>query len=132
MRVLFITNTFPPAYTGGAEVMNYHTVRGLIRRGVTCELLFVNNRMPRTAEDWYDLNGIPVHRLDRYTRWRTAMSDVFDPRVYRIVRAELARFKPDVVHMQNASGTTLAPYLACRAGWRTAGKHAARSLAVMS
>ena len=115
MRVLFITNTFPPAYTGGAEVANYHTVRGLIRRGVTCELLFVNARMPRTVEGWYELDRIPVHRFDFFTRRRTAVGDVFDLRVYRAVRAELQRFKPDIVHMQNMSGATLAPYVACRA-----------------
>ena len=114
MRVLFVTNTFPPDYTGGAEVANYHTVRGLIRRGVTCELMFVNNRLPRTAEDWYELDGIPVHRVRFFTRRRTALGDVFDPRVYRAVHAELKRFKPDVVHMQNMSGATLAPYVACR------------------
>ncbi len=115
MRVLFVTNTFPPAYIGGAEVANYHTIRGLIRRGVTCELLFVNNRMPRTAEEWYELDGIPVHRVDLFTRRRTTVGDVFDPRAYRVMRAELKRFKPDIVHMQNMSGATLAPYVACRA-----------------
>ncbi len=115
MRVLFVANTFPPGYTGGAEVANYHTLRGLIRRGVTCELLFVNNRMPRTTEDWYELDDIPVYRVDFFTRRRTALNDVFDLRVYRAMRAELARFKPDVVHMQNMSGATLAPYVACRA-----------------
>lgn len=115
MRVLFVVNTFPPAYTGGAEVANYHTIRGLMRRGVTCEVLFVNNRMPHTAEEWYELDGIPVHRVDLFTRRRTALNDVFDPRTYRAMYAELKRFKPDVVHMQNMSGATLAPYVACRA-----------------
>jgi glycosyltransferase involved in cell wall biosynthesis len=115
MRVLFVTNTFPPAYTGGAEVANYHTVRGLIRRGITCEILFINNRMPRTAEDWYALDDIPVHRIDFFTRRRTTLNEVFDGRIYRALRAELKRFKPDVVHMQNMSGATLAPYVACRA-----------------
>ncbi len=115
MRILFVTNTFPPAYTGGAEVANYHTVRGLIRRGVQCGLLFVNNRMPRTAEEWYEVDGIPVHRRDYFTRRRTAIGDVFDLRVYRTVLTELKRFRPDVVHLQNVSGATLAPYAACRA-----------------
>ncbi|MFN8596717.1 MAG: glycosyltransferase [Anaerolineae bacterium] len=115
MRVLFITNVFLPAYTGGAEVSNYHTLRGLIRRGVTCEMLFVNNRMARTTEDWYELDGIPVHRFDFFTRRRTALGDVFDPRIYRTVQAELKRFRPDIVHVQNVSGATLAPYVACHA-----------------
>lgn len=114
MRVLFITNTFPPAYTGGAEVANYHTCRGLIRRGVDCSILFINSRIRRPANEWYELDGIPVHRVNFDTYWRTAWRDVFDWRVYRTVSRALRRLKPDLVHIHNVSGATLAPHLACR------------------
>lgn len=112
MRVLFITNTFPPSYTGGAEVANYHSCRGLMRRGVECSLLVLNNRV-LAVDEWYELGGIPVHRVTR-PRLRHALTDVFDPTLYGIVKAELARLKPDLVHIQNVSGATLAPYVACR------------------
>ena len=114
MRVLFLTNTFPPGYTGGAEVANYHICRGLIRRGVRCSILVVNNRMAEPSDEWYELDGIPVHRVDFHTKKRRPVTDVFDWRVYRAVRAELRRLKPDLIHVQNVSGATLAPYVACR------------------
>ena len=63
MRVLFVTNTFLPNYTGGAEVSLYHTCRGLMRDEVACSVLHVNNRRDKTKEDWYDVDGIPVHRV---------------------------------------------------------------------
>jgi len=115
MRVLFLINTFPPGYTGGAEVSAYHTCRDLIRAGVDCSVLVVNNRQSQTSDQWYDLDGIPVHRISFATEKRSAYSDVFDLRVYRAVRTKLSRLEPDLVHVHNVSGATLAPYVACRA-----------------
>ncbi|MFW6116118.1 MAG: glycosyltransferase [bacterium] len=114
MRALFLINTFPPGYTGGAEVSAYHTCRDLIRVGVECSVLVVNNRRSRTVDQWYDLDGIPVHRVSFSTKKRSAFSDVFDRRVYHAVRTELRRLRPDLVHIHNVSGATLAPYVACR------------------
>lgn len=113
MRVLFVVSTFPPGYTGGAEVANYCTCRGLIRHGVDCSVLVLNNRLSELADDWYDLDGIPVHRIIHRTP-RTALTDIFDWRIYQATRAELRRLRPDLVHIHNVSGTTLAPYVACR------------------
>jgi len=113
MRVLFIVNTFPPSYTGGAEIASYHACRGLLRAGVDCSVLVLNNRASESLDEWYALDGIPVHRVV-YGRLRTALTDVFDGRLYRVVRAELRRLRPDVVNVQNVSGATLAPFWACR------------------
>lgn len=115
LRTLFVMNLFPPLYTGGAEVINYHTCQGLRQRGVECSILVVNNRAPEPADEVYEYGGIPVHRLGFYTRKRRAWRDVFDWRVYRAVRAEVRRHRPHLVHIHNVSGATLAPYLACRA-----------------
>lgn len=114
MHALFLINTFPPGYTGGAEVSAYNTCRDLIRAGVDCSVLVVNNRRSETIDEWYDLDGIPVHRVSFSTEKRSAFSDVFDQRVYRAVRGELSRLRPDLVHIHNVSGATLAPYVACR------------------
>jgi glycosyltransferase involved in cell wall biosynthesis len=113
MRVLFVVNTFPPAYSGGAEIASYHACRGLLRAGVDCSVLVLNNRAAEPADEWYALDGIPVHRVV-YVRLRTSVTDVLDRRLYRVVRSELRRLRPDVVHVQNVSGATLAPFLACR------------------
>ena len=111
MRVLFVVNTFP-RHTGGAEVANYHSCRGLMREGVECSILVLNNRLP-AVDEWYELGGIPVHRVAQ-PRLRHPITDIFDPALYRATRAELARFKPNLVHIHNVSGATLASYVACR------------------
>ena len=115
MRVLFLVHTFPPSPTGGAEISAYHSCRGLIQQGVVCSTLVVNNkRGPSLVDERYDLDGIPVHRVEFSSPGQRIWQDVFDRRVYRAVLAELRRLKPDLVHIHNVSGATLAPYVACR------------------
>ncbi len=114
MRVLTVANSFPPVgYMGGAEVSNYHTCRGLIQEGVDCSVLVLNNRVSELVNEWYELDGIPVHRMTHRPA-RHALTDIFDPWIYRVTKAELRRLKPDLVHVHNVSGATLAPFLACR------------------
>ena len=120
MRILFIANTFPPDYTGGAEVSLYHTARGLIDAGHPCSLLSISNMGPHAADEWYDLDDIPVHKVRFNTRWKG--SEIFDRRIYRAVLREIDEMKPDIVNIHNISGASLAPYVACeRRGVPTVG-----------
>ena len=111
MRILFFTGTFPPDYTGGAEVSLYHTAQGLRQWGVDCHVLTINHRQSEKIDDAYELDGLPVHRI-RYDT-RLPLNDIYDQRVYRAVRAELRRLQPDLVHIHHVSGASLSPFTAC-------------------
>ncbi|MFN2200785.1 MAG: glycosyltransferase [Caldilineaceae bacterium] len=111
MRVLFVCNHFPPDYTGGAEVSLYHTCRGLMAEGLACRVLHINNRRSTTDQQWHDVDGIPVHRIQFATRW--PWQEVVDRRIVAAVRRETQDFRPDLVHIHNVSGSSLAPYVAC-------------------
>jgi len=113
VRVLTISNYFPPAYVGGAETAAYMTCRGLERRGVDVHVLFINARMPET-NCYYDWDGLRVHQVTFSTPRRTSLTDIFDWRVYWATIEEIRRVRPDVVHIHNVSGTSLAPFVACR------------------
>ncbi|MDH3380585.1 MAG: glycosyltransferase, partial [Gammaproteobacteria bacterium] len=85
-------------------------------RGVECSILVLRNREPVSADEWYIFDDVPVHRF--HTRpfvARNAITDVFDWRMYNAMCSEISCLKPDIVHITNVSGSTLAPYLACRA-----------------
>lgn len=112
MRILFLNPYFPPDYTGGAEVSLYHTGQGLLKQGVTCQLLSINNRHHANVDEWYHVDYLPVHRI--HYRTRLPQQDLFDPRIYRAVRQAVRSFQPDIVHIHNISGASLAPYLACQ------------------
>lgn len=115
MRVLLVTNYFPPHYTGGAEVVVYNECQGLREQGVDASVLMINTRMKQRQDRHLQHGGVPLHEITyRPYRFQSALLQTFDPRIYRAMVDELRRVKPDLVHVHNVSGTTLAPFLACR------------------
>jgi len=115
MRVLVITNYFPPHYVGGAELSAYNTCCGLLRRGVDVSVLMTNARMPARREQRRVVNGLDVRESTfRPFMGRLVLLQAFDPRVYWIVHQELRRERPDLVHVHNVSGASLAPIVAAR------------------
>ncbi len=115
MRVLLITNYFPPHYIGGAEVVVYNTCHGLLQRGVNTSILMINARMPERSDQQRDVQGVPVHEVTYQPYlFNNPFLQTFDPRVYRGVVAEIRHVQPDLVHVHNVSGATLAPFVACR------------------
>ena len=114
MRVVFFTHTFVPDYIGGAEVSLYHTCRGLQARGVDCVVLTVNSRGGGRTDQWYEVDGIPVHRMTRRTKQRRPLTDLFDARIFPLVRNDLRRLRPDIFHLHNVAQSTLAPFVAAR------------------
>ncbi len=115
MRVLVITNHFPPRDVGGAEIAAYNTCHGLLKRGVDTFVLTINARMAEMRDQHYELEGVLVHNVAYESRSpNNPFQQVFDPRVYQTVTDEIRRVQPDLVHVHNISGTTLAPFPACR------------------
>ena len=115
MRILVVTNYFPPQYMGGAEVSAFYSCRGLIQRGVDVSVLVVNNRFPERADVRYQIQGVPVHKVTYLSSLaKQPLAQILSPRVQRIVAAEIRRVQPALVHVHNVSGTTLAPFVVCR------------------
>ena len=114
MKVLCINNLFPPDYVGGAEISAFYSVYGLMQRGYDCSVLAIFGRADRATDDRYVFRGIPVHKITLDHRGSPEVGKIFDPVVYRHIRRELEEIRPDLVHIHNVSGTSLAPFLACR------------------
>ncbi len=114
MKILFINNLFPPDYVGGAEISAFYSVYGLMQRGYDCSVLAAFARADRESREEYVFKGVPVRKLTFDHRASTQAARLFDPVVYRHVRREIEEIAPDLVHIHNVSGTSLAPFLACR------------------
>jgi glycosyltransferase involved in cell wall biosynthesis len=115
MRVLAITNYFPPHDVGGAEIAAYNACHGLIERGIDVSVLTINARMAKMWDRCYELEGVPVHDVAYQSRSPgTPFLQVFDSRVYRTVANEIRRVRPNLVHVHSITGATLAPFFACR------------------
>lgn len=114
MRIVFFTHTFVPDYIAGAEISLYHTCRGLQARGYDCLVLTVNSRGRERADQWYEVDGIPVHRLTWITKQRRPLTDLFDARIFGPVQRDLRRLRPDIFHLHNVAQATLAPFVAAQ------------------
>ena len=115
MRILVVTNYFPPQYLGGAELSALNSCRGLLQRGHEVSVLVVNNRTAEPVDVQYSVQNIPVHKVSyRSFLANHSLVQTFGSRVYRTVVAEIRRMRPDLVHVHNVSGATLAPFVACR------------------
>jgi glycosyltransferase involved in cell wall biosynthesis len=115
VRVVFLSHTFVPDYIGGAEVSLYHTCRGLQARGYDCVVLTVNSRGRERADQWYEVDGIPVHRLTWITKKRRTLTDLFDARLFPPLYNDLRRLQPDIFHLHNVAQSTMAPFVAASA-----------------
>lgn len=115
MRTLLISNFFPPHDVGGAEISAYNTCTGLQQRGVEASVLSITARTHRRDDAHYMAGDTPVHRVTfASSLLEGRYLQAFDPRVFRAVWRELLSTKPDVVHIHNVAGASLAPFLACR------------------
>jgi glycosyltransferase involved in cell wall biosynthesis len=114
MKILYILNYFPPRHTGGAEISAVNSCYGLLQRGHECSVLSINSRFGEDVDRSYTFKGIPVLEVGYRRQPRLQACQVFDLRIYRRIVRELERTKPDLVHVHNVSGTSLAPFVACR------------------
>jgi glycosyltransferase involved in cell wall biosynthesis len=114
MRILVVSNYFPPQYMGGAGLSAFNSCRGLLQRGIEVSVLVVNNRIPEPVDVQYRVQEIPVHKVTYVSPLANhSLVQTFDPRAYWIVAAEIRRVRPDLVHVHNVSGSTLASFVAC-------------------
>jgi glycosyltransferase involved in cell wall biosynthesis len=74
----------------------------------------INARIAEGRDERRLVQGVPVHEVTYrpYSVGKPLLQS-FDPRVCGGVTAEVQRLQPDLVHIHNVSGATLAPFLAC-------------------
>jgi Glycosyltransferase Family 4 len=110
MRVLFISNLYPPNYIGGYEIACSEVVRGLIQRGHEALVLTTFSHVPALPDPEYidrclDLRWhcpYPVSvSLNDYHAFEAGCSNLQN--TYEVATA-LRRFNPDVVYCWNLLG----------------------------
>jgi glycosyltransferase involved in cell wall biosynthesis len=107
VKILVLTNLYPPHHIGGYEVICYTVVQELRRRGHDLHILTSNHGLPRGAREnsecqverslsLHGLYGHPwlgIHRLQRLERHNNAT-----------LRNVLDQFRPDLVYIWNMGG----------------------------
>lgn len=102
-RVLFVSNLYPPAVEGGAEIIAFSEASKLAKCGVDVAVLagtFADQDREPGSIDLDEMNGVPVYRvslppLDFHENF-------FRPATARYLRAIMSAHRPEVVHVHNA------------------------------
>lgn len=100
MKILILSDTFPPEVTGGAARIALTQARALQCLGHQVGVLSTRRVQGEAAE--MEVDGVRVHRLyvDYPARWQAYLS-LYNPAAARQVKAFLQAAKPDVVHAHN-------------------------------
>lgn len=100
MKILFLSDDFPPASFGGAGISTYELALGMKNAGH--EVFVVTTCRKESEEGELDYNGIKVWKIanDYPGKWRAYVS-LYNRPVVRKVEELLKKIKPDVAHANN-------------------------------
>lgn len=110
MKVLVISNFFPPHVIGGAEIIAHHQARALAARGHEVRVLAGDNSrgLPGYPVEQEVFDGMPVTRVSlTYLDFAPTGNNVAHPGVERIFLRLIAQWRPDVIHAHHMAGLSL-------------------------
>ena len=100
MRILFLTDDFPPQTFGGAGFSTFYLASGLQKAGhqvfiaTTCR-----NKSEEGRADWRGLNVFRIF-ADYHERWQAYFS-LYNPQTVKNVEKIIREINPDIVHAHN-------------------------------
>lgn len=106
MKILALTNLYPPHYLGGYELICHAVVNALRARGHTVQVLTSNHRVenPKGAEDPHIERSLLVHGFYGHP-WRGIQSLAkLEIENNRILKSAIERHQPNLVYVWNMGG----------------------------
>lgn len=110
MKVLVISNFFPPHVIGGAEIIAHHQARAPAARGHEVRVLAGDNSrgLPGYPIEQDSVDGMPVTRVSlTYLDFAPTGNNVAHAGVERIFLRLIAQWRPDVIHAHHMAGLSL-------------------------
>jgi glycosyltransferase involved in cell wall biosynthesis len=100
MKILILSDDFPPFALGGAGSVAFNTARELVKRGHTVSV--VTSVRSETDAGVRYIDGIKIYSFqDTYhERWRAYIS-IYNPKAISFVGRIIDQERPDVVHAHN-------------------------------
>lgn len=100
MRILFLTDDFPPQSFGGAGFSTFYLALGLQRSGH--QIFVITTVRNKKEEGVIDHQGLKVFRIfsNYHERWQAYLS-LYNPQTVRKVAKIIREINPDVVHAHN-------------------------------
>lgn len=119
MRVLFVSNRFPPDFVGGYEISAWNVATQLLKRGhevhvLTKKAVFLNDKDPRI---YRVLNFERTSYRRRYSPIHQRLKDIafgtfFNLNNFLVAHRFIRNLKPDIIDIWNLNGISLSPLIA--------------------
>ena len=100
MKILYLSDDFPPDNLGGAGVVAHNLAKAFKELGH--DIYVVSTTQDKSKEGSYVQDGFKIYKIySRYhRRWRAYFS-LYNPQTVKKVSKIIADIKPDVIHAHN-------------------------------
>lgn len=100
MKILFLSDDFPPDSLGGAGVVAYNLAKTI--RELNHDVYVISTTQNKSQEGNYIEDGLNIYRIysQYHRRWRAYFS-LYNPQTVNKASKIIAEIKPDVVHAHN-------------------------------
>ncbi|MFC2051607.1 glycosyltransferase family 4 protein [Chloroflexota bacterium] len=100
MRILFLSDDFPPDSAGGASIVAYRLAKGLSQLGNEVHVVTTTRNRNRCGQEIRQ--GLTVHSVySNYPLRYRSYRSLYNPQVVSKVRAIIREVRPDIVHAHN-------------------------------
>lgn len=100
MKIVFLSDDFPPQSFGGAGISTYDLAIGMKHAGHDVSVITTCRQKSEEGESEY--NGLKIFKIhSNYpSKWRWYIS-LYNPHVVRKIEEILKKIRPDIVHVNN-------------------------------
>jgi len=100
MKILILSDSWPPESMGGADKVAFNLAREILSRGHNIRV--VTTTQDKNLEGEFEYKGIRGWRVyaKYHERWRAYLS-LYNPQTVRRVKKIIEDFKPEIVHAHN-------------------------------
>jgi glycosyltransferase involved in cell wall biosynthesis len=116
MKILFLTDRFPPFYEGGYEIMCQRVAEGLISRKHEILVLTTRWGITKNLEEPYVRRQLSFRSVQSGGKWARRIQDLsqilYNRKDYSTTCRVVKDFSPDLVFVWHMLGTTLMPLFA--------------------
>lgn len=115
MKLLYLVHQYFPRWVGGTEVYTRGLVRRAVRAGHQVEVVTYHDAPSRAGPVRTEFEGVPLVEMHDGLGLtpHPARYEFDNPDMFRWVRAEIERFRPDVVHAMHSMKLSGAALEAC-------------------
>ena len=100
MKILILSDNFPPESFGGADRIAFNIAKGLL--GIGYQVFVITTTRNKSDEGEKDYHGFKVFKIysHYHSRWR-AYINLYNPQTVGKFKELIKKIKPDIVHAHN-------------------------------